>query len=74
MRPPANRKEDHMLKKIIVTSSLALGFFVSFQAGNLGAVSEAAGPVTRATIIAGIDDCNPHCSPQDHIGCPQRCD
>ena len=71
MRPSANRKEDHMLKKVVVASCLALGFFVSFQVGNskgTGGATEG-GPAVKIQVIEKAKACDGHCSPQDEDCC-----
>lgn len=48
-----------MLKKVIVASSLALGFFVSFQVGNSkgsGGASEGA-PAVKVQLIQEVKAC-----------------
>jgi hypothetical protein len=68
MRPPANRKEDHMLKKIIIASALGLGFFSSFQIGIAGQ-----GTKTRVTASAGIGSPAGACGPcEDELCCNEN--
>jgi hypothetical protein len=59
MRPSSNRKEDYMLKKFIIASALALGFFTSFQVGNTRSggspgVTASVGIVTPALACTGV--------------------